>query len=69
MSKKITLTELKKHLRKKSDVELVEEIADLYKKFDAVKEYYRASFLTMTKLFFKSTKMLLPKSFSLEAYM
>ena len=44
MSKKITLTELKKHLRKKSDVELVEEIADLYKKFDAVKEYYRASF-------------------------
>ena len=49
MSKKITLTELKKHLRKKSDVELVEEIADLYKKFDSVKEYYRASFLTMTK--------------------
>ena len=44
MSKKITLTELKKHLRKKSDAELVEEIADLYKKFDAVKEYYRASF-------------------------
>jgi len=44
MSKIITLTELKKYLRKKSDVELVEEIADLYKKFDAVKDYYRASF-------------------------
>lgn len=44
MSKKITLTELKKHLRKKSDTELVEEISDLYKKFDVVKEYYRASF-------------------------
>jgi hypothetical protein len=44
MSKKITLTELKKYLRKKSDVELVEEIADLYKKFETVKEYYRASF-------------------------
>ena len=44
MSKKITLTELKKHLRKKSDVALVEEIADLYKMFDAVKEYYRASY-------------------------
>jgi len=44
MSKTITLTELKKYLRKKSDVELVEEIADLYKKFDAVKDYYRASF-------------------------
>jgi hypothetical protein len=44
MSKKITLTELKKHLRKKSDAELVEEIAELYKKFDTVKEYYRASF-------------------------
>ena len=44
MSKKITLTELKKYLRKRSDVELVAEIADLYKKFDAVREYYRASY-------------------------
>ncbi len=44
MSKKITLSELKKYLRKKSDAELIEEIANLYKKFDSVKEYYRASF-------------------------
>ncbi|MBX2807872.1 MAG: hypothetical protein KTR20_04495 [Cellvibrionaceae bacterium] len=38
------MTELKKHLRKKSQKELVEEVAHLYKKFDGVKEYYQASF-------------------------
>ncbi|MGO0307861.1 DUF6155 family protein [Endozoicomonas acroporae] len=44
MSKKPTLTELKKQLRKKSQNELVEEIAHLYKKFANVKEFYQASF-------------------------
>ena len=44
MAKKPTLTELKKHLRKKCQNELVEEISHLYKSFNNVKEYYQASF-------------------------
>ena len=42
--KKNTLTQLRKHLRTKSDKELIDEIAGLYKSFDNVKEYYQASF-------------------------
>lgn len=41
---KLSLTQLKVALRKKSEYELVEEIATLYKKFNQVKEYYQASF-------------------------
>ena len=41
---KLNLTQLKVALRKKSEYELVEEIATLYKKFNQVKEYYQASF-------------------------
>lgn len=44
MSKKISLTELKKSIKKKTDYELVEEVAHLYKTFPQVKEYYSASF-------------------------
>lgn len=44
MSKKPNLTELKKQLRKKTQYELVEEIAHLYKRFSNVKEFYQASF-------------------------
>ena len=44
MTKKPTLTELKKNLRKKSQSELVDEIALLYKKLSCVKEYYQSSF-------------------------
>lgn len=44
MTKKATLTDLKKHLRQKTDRELVDEIAHLYKKFPQVKEHYQASF-------------------------
>jgi len=63
MSKKITLTELKKHLRKKSDVELVEEIADLYKKFDSVKEYYRASFFNDDEVVLQKYKDVITEEF------
>jgi hypothetical protein len=38
--KKLTLRELKQHLKNKSHDELVNDIATLYTKFDAVKEYY-----------------------------
>ncbi|WP_330924955.1 DUF6155 family protein [Candidatus Sororendozoicomonas aggregata] len=44
MTKKPGLTELKKQLRKKSQNELVEEVAHLYKKFSNVKAFYQASF-------------------------
>lgn len=42
---KLNLRQLKVALRKKSEYELVEEIATLYKKFNQVKEYYQASLL------------------------
>ena len=41
---KLTLTELKKHLRNKTEYELVEEIAKLYKTFPQVKAFYQSSF-------------------------
>lgn len=44
MSKKLSLTELKQQLFHKTHAELIEEIAQLYKKFPSVKEYYQASF-------------------------
>lgn len=37
---KLSIRELKKKLSKKTKVELIEEIADLVKKFNQVKEYY-----------------------------
>ncbi|WP_257296466.1 DUF6155 family protein [Endozoicomonas sp. YOMI1] len=43
MAKKATLTDLKKHLRKMTQNELVDEIANLYKKLSNVKEYYQSS--------------------------
>jgi hypothetical protein len=39
---KLTVTTLKQSLSTKSNKELVQEIADLYKKFSIVKEYYQA---------------------------
>lgn len=39
----MSVRQLRQHLSKKSDKELVDEIADLYKKFDVVKGYYQAS--------------------------
>ena len=63
MPKKITLIELKKHLRKKSDKELVEEIADLYKKFDTVKEYYRASFFNDDEAVLQKYKDIITEEF------
>ena len=42
MTTKLSLTELKKRLSYKSNAELIEEIAELYKKFPPVKEYYQS---------------------------
>ncbi len=39
---KITITVLKKSLSSKSNKELAQEIANLYKKFSVVKDYYQA---------------------------
>lgn len=39
---KITVATLKKTLSSKNNKELVQEIADLYKKFSVVKDYYQA---------------------------
>jgi len=41
----MSLQKLRVILRHKSEKELIDEIADLYKKFDAVKRYYKASLL------------------------
>jgi hypothetical protein len=40
-SKKITLTELKMYLKSRSKEQLITSIAELYKKFPAVKEHYQ----------------------------
>jgi len=39
----VSLKLLRQYLRKKEQKELIDEIADLYKKFDSVKNYYQAS--------------------------
>lgn len=41
----MSLQKLRVLLRSKSEKELIDEIADLYKKFDVVKRYYQASLL------------------------
>ncbi|MFC1502816.1 DUF6155 family protein [Pseudomonadota bacterium] len=41
----MSLQKLRVILRRKSEKELIDEIADLYKKFDVVKRYYQASLL------------------------
>lgn len=38
---KLTLTTLKKHLKTRSPEELINDIAELYKRFKPVKEYYQ----------------------------
>ncbi len=45
MATKLSLTELKKRLFSKTNAELVEEIAQLYKTFPNVKEYYQSILL------------------------
>jgi hypothetical protein len=41
--KKLTVTELKKELKLKSNEELIKEIVELYKKFPDVKDYYSSN--------------------------
>ena len=38
---KISLTTLKKHLKTRSQAELIADIAELYKRFQPVKDYYQ----------------------------
>ncbi len=38
---KINLTVLKKHLKTRSQAELIADIAELYKRFQPVKDYYQ----------------------------
>lgn len=40
MVKKMSVTDLKKHLKEKSQKELVDELTSLYKRFSNVKDYY-----------------------------
>ena len=63
MSKKSTLTELKKELRKKTQNELVEEIAHLYKKFSNVKEFYQASFFSNDSAILEKYKQIVQNEF------
>jgi hypothetical protein len=44
--KNLTVTELKKRLKLKSNEELIEEIVELYKKFPDVKDYYISNLST-----------------------
>jgi len=46
--KKLTLTTLKKHLSEKSKEQLIGDIAELYKKFTPVKEFYQAQHADIT---------------------
>jgi len=45
MTTKLSLTELKKRLSVKTNAELIEEIALLYKNFPNIKEYYQSTLL------------------------
>ena len=63
MAKKPTLTDLKKELRKKTQYELVEEIANLYKKFSNVKEFYQASFFSDDAAVLKKYKQIVENEF------
>ncbi len=40
MAKKVSIADLKKHFKSKSEKELIEEITSLYKRFANVKDYY-----------------------------
>lgn len=63
MTKKPTLTELKKELRKKTQSELVEEVAHLYKKFSNVKEFYQASFFSDDSTVLEKYKQIVQNEF------
>ncbi len=69
----MSLQKLRVLLRQKSEKELVDEIADLYKKFDGVKRYYQASLLNddKTVLHYSQTKIikLMQPKFSPDTYL
>ncbi|WP_028302373.1 DUF6155 family protein [Oceanospirillum beijerinckii] len=63
MAKKPTLTDLKKELRKKTQNELVEEIAHLYKTFSNVKEFYQTSFFNDDSAVLEKYKQIVQNEF------
>ncbi len=60
---KFTLTALKKQLSQKSQQELIKEIAELYKTFPQVKEYYQAQNADVTEIA-KKYKAIIIKEFA-----
>ncbi|MFA1563288.1 hypothetical protein [Aliivibrio fischeri] len=58
----MSLQKLRVLLRQKSEKELIDEIADLYKKFDVVKRYYKASLLSDDKTVFHYSQTKIIKS-------
>lgn len=69
----MSLQKLRVLLKKKSEKELIDEIADLYKKFDDVKRYYQASLLNddQTVLHYSQTKIIksMQPKFSPDTYL
>ena len=68
--KKITISELKKKLKQKSNDELVKEIIELYKKFPTVKDYYSANLSTdgMIEILEKYKKIVQNEFFPLRGF-
>ncbi|MGF1907759.1 hypothetical protein [Aliivibrio salmonicida] len=69
----MSLQKLRVLLRQKSEKELIDEIADLYKKFDVVKRYYKASLFSddKTVLHYSQTKIIksMQPKFSPDTYL
>ena len=59
----MSLKLLRQHLRKKEHKELIDEIADLYKKFDSVKSYYQASVFDDDQGVLKKYKLIIEYEF------
>jgi len=64
--KKLTLTTLKKSLGSKTNLELINEIADLYKKFPVVKDYFQAKEGNPEEIL-KKYKKIIKKEFTIHA--
>lgn len=64
----MSLKLLRQYLRKKEQKELIDEIADLYKKFDSVKSYYQASVFDDDQGVLEKYKLLIEYEFFPEIY-
>jgi hypothetical protein len=69
----VSLQKLRVVLRAKTEKELIDEIADLYKKFDGVKRYYQASLLNDGESVLKYSQTKIVKAmqprFTLDTYL